>query len=342
MVLLSPYTHNEVSVDFEFQKSRKSTAHLIVVFTSIRKNPIWLDFDPTEGLLKQNRANILWIHDNFGGEYSYYSFINRESLFQHAVASLIDTFRIKLGLSYDQCTAVGMSKGGSAAILIGLKCNFSNIVALVPQIAIGSYLRDSERDGITRHMAGDTSSDSLKWLDGLVPSAIEADQSRARNIYIITSPHDTHCIDFIEPLLPYLDNYDNFNLISTYSDDATNHGLTLRFNVPLVINLLGILSNGLRPSFGGASNGNGPAGIDNVRRFRLVSNRFGGVLVDSVDKLGGMPNRDSSGEFDLLSRKLASAEERADIQTAKISRMQQSKLGRFQQHVWRFRRRFFG
>lgn len=340
MALHSPYQHSGVPVDFVFHPSRRNTEHLIVVFTSIRTNSAWLDFEPSEGLLGSVRSNILWVYDNHKGVNSYYSYHRRNTLFQDAVVSLIEHFRVDLGLSHSECTAVGMSKGGSAALVLGIRCNFSNIVSLVPQIGIGSYLRDSGRQEIIVHMAGDSEEESIEWLDSLVPATIIDDNSYNRNIYLITSPYDKHCVDYLDPIFARLTEHSNFNIISTLSDAVKSHGLTLRYNVPLVISLLGILSNGLRPRFGGVSNGEGLSGADPDANCRYVSNGYFDKSINCVDEKIILQRGKYDRTVAALEAELNAVSASLTRQTVSLEKIRHSKLGRLQSRIWHFRNRF--
>lgn len=340
MVLQSPYKHNDVPVDFVFQPSRKDTKHLIVVFTSIRTNPAWLDFEPAEGLLGSIRSNILWIYDNYEGVNSYYSYHCRNTLFQDAVVSLIEDFRTDLGLAHSQCTSVGMSKGGSAALILGIRCNFFNIVSLVPQIGIGSYLRDSGRQEIIVHMAGDSEEESIEWLDSLVPAAIKNDRSYDRNIYLITSPYDEHCVDYLDSIFPRLTEHSNFNIISTLSNDVNNHGLTLRYNVPLVISLLGILTNGLRPRFGSVSNGEGLSSVGPDAKFRYIFNQYDGNSIDCTGEQIVLQREEYNRTVTALEAELNAVTASLTRQTVSLEKVRHSKLGRLQSRIGYLRTRF--
>ena len=223
MRLISPFTSSARPVNFKFRPARKGAKHLIVIFTSIQADKTWLDFDHDGPLLAHNRANLLWIYDDFGPEYSYYLTEGRNFEIERAVSQLIVEVIAQLGLSSDDCTMVGMSKGGSAALRLGIKCNAKNILALTPQLAIGSYLKNRKRTGIIEFMSGGTTDSDIGWLNSLVPEVVRSDVNRDRNIYLVTSPYDPHCIDYLDDILNYFRRYSNFSLISTASDLTRNH-----------------------------------------------------------------------------------------------------------------------
>ena len=278
MRLTSPYTSSERPVNFKFRPARKEAKHLIVIFTSIRADKMWLDFDHDGPLLAHNRANILWIYDDFGAEYSYYLTEGRNFEIERSVSQLILEVLDQLGLSNGDCTMVGMSKGGSAALRLGIECNAKNILALTPQLAIGSYLRNRKRTGIIEYMSGDATDDDIAWLNSLVPEVVRSDINRDRNIYLVTSPYDPHCIDYLDDILNYFRRYSNFNLISTASDLTRNHLQTLHYNVPFVVSLLTILAEGLAPRFGEDSNGFGFDGSGHRDRHFKLGPKHGGLL----------------------------------------------------------------
>jgi len=278
MKLVSPYTSSARPVNFKFRAARKGAKHLIVIFTSIRADRSWLDFDHDGPLLAHNRANLLWIYDNFGAEYSYYLTENRDFEIEAAVSQLIAEVIDQLGLSSNDCTMVGMSKGGSAALRLGIKCNAKNILALTPQLAIGSYLLNRKRTAIIEYMSGNTLAPDIEWLNSLVPEVVRSDSNRDRNVYLITSPYDPHCIDYLDEVLPYFRRYSNFSLISTASDLTRNHLQTLHYNVPFVVSLLTILAEGLAPRFGEDSNGFGFDGSGHRDKHFKLGPKHGGLL----------------------------------------------------------------
>lgn len=324
----SPFRSGQHNINFVFRESRKDCRHLLVIFTSVRRNMDWLDFDIDGGLLGGNRANILWIHDDVEGQYTYYSHLNRKGSVQDAVAGLIDAVRNALGILAENCTAAGMSKGGSAALLLGIRCNFGNIVALVPQLAIGAYLLQRKRFDIIEHMTGSRDESEAVWLDDLVPNALMQDDSDERNIYIITSPYDVYCVDYLNRVRSRLSRYRNFNLISSSSDLARNHLQTLSYNVPFMVSLLGLLAENLCPEFGVTSNGSGFSGAGHRDNHPLQSMKFGGVL----------SNASQSNARQSLSRELEIALAKVRSAEARLDAFRSSRFGRLQSSVWRFRR----
>lgn len=282
MNLVSPFTSSPRPVKFKFQPARKGVKHLIVIFSSIRADRTWLDFDHDGPLLAHNRANLLWIHDDFGAEYSYYLVEERNFEIEASVAQLIRAVLKSLELTGAECTMVGMSKGGSAALLHGIKCDAQNIVALTPQLAIGSYLANRKRTAIIEHMSGNSTKDDIVWLNSIVPDGLRGDKNPDRNVYLITSPYDPHCIDFLDEVLPNFRRYSNFNLISTASDLTRNHLQTLHYNVPLVVSLLTILAEGLAPRFGEDSNGSGFNGSGHRDRHFKLGQKYGGLLAGPI------------------------------------------------------------
>ena len=282
MKLVSPYISSPRPVHFKFRPARKGARHIIVIFTSIRADMNWLDFDHDGPLLAHNRANLLWIYDTFGAEYSYYLAEGRNFEIEESVAQLIEEVIGSLHLSSNDCTMVGMSKGGSAALRLGIRCDAKNILALTPQLAIGSYLLNRKRTEIIRYMSGSAEKHDVDWLNTLIPDRIRSDPNRARNVYLITSPYDPHCIDYLDDVLPHFRRYSNFSLLSTASDLARNHLQTLHYNIPFVVSLLGILAEGLSPRFGEDSNGFGFDGSGHRDRHFKLGQKFGGLLPGSA------------------------------------------------------------
>ncbi|MYQ43919.1 hypothetical protein GTW40_02370, partial [Streptomyces sp. SID4985] len=67
------------------------------------------------------------------GHYSYYMCRSMDFGIEDSVHRLIESTRARLGLTRDQVSLLGVSKGGSAALYYGLKYGYRNIVTVVPQ-----------------------------------------------------------------------------------------------------------------------------------------------------------------------------------------------------------------
>lgn len=240
-----------VNVQYKTRTSKKDRRHLIVMFSGIRPKR---DYDLDGSAMSSSQASWLWIRDDFDDEHAYYMCRSMDFSIENAVIALIEQRLEELNLSKDQCTLIGFSKGGSAALYFGLKYNFTNIVATVPQILIGSYNRDT-RPHILAHMTRNGAEEDVAVLDSLIPGLIAADRYINRNIYIWSSRADEEFASQIEPFLDSFKKYSNFNVILSNSKLVDAHIEVTRYNIPTIMAVLAFVVDGIAPSYGSVVNG---------------------------------------------------------------------------------------
>ncbi|EMY34368.1 hypothetical protein D477_009955 [Arthrobacter crystallopoietes BAB-32] len=245
------FVHEGVTVHCKTRPAKLDRRHLIVMFAGIRPIDSY-EFDGRGS--SDSQANWLWLKDDFGGQYSYYLCNGLDFSVERAVIAAIEAELERLGLSREECTLAGFSKGGFAALYFGLKYDFPNIVASAPQIYVGSHT-NKHRPVIHRHLTctGDVAERQL--LDRLIPDAVAADTRRDRNIYVFSSPKDQFHFEQVEPALPMLRQYSNFNYIETDSDIVDEHSDVTRYNMPLLLSTLYALGDNVAPRFGEVRNG---------------------------------------------------------------------------------------
>lgn len=244
------WASDDIKVNYVWRPAKSDCDHIVVVFTSIRNVSVDLDFDGPQGsYLSTNRAELVFIYDDYAGSYGYYHGKNRRDDFAVAIESFLRNLAERRGVGLDKLILVGMSKGASAAIFIGARLQGSTVAALVPRFSIGDSL--SERDApFHETVAGDRSAESRAWLNALVPSAIRNAKNREGHYYILTSPGDPNCLSGIEEHAYDVAGLRNVNLIVATSRIALRHHDTLQYLLPTTLSLLGVLSSGLRPTFG--------------------------------------------------------------------------------------------
>jgi hypothetical protein len=251
----SEFEFEGVRVQYKFREAKQDRQHLVVVFAGVQLGEH--DFYGFDGhALDHVKGSILWIKDSFDGHNSYYIGSNLSTDVERAVSALIDATLEELELANEDCTLLGGSKGGSAALHLGLKHGYRNIIASAPQSLIGSYVRHKLPDTFA-YMAGpdaDASEHALnQYLSGLIASPSSFD----KNIYLITSEADPEFKIHIEPLLRGLREFENFNLLLTDSTLVTTHPDVTAYNVPFILSTLYALCEGVVPRFGDCVNGNG-------------------------------------------------------------------------------------
>lgn len=258
-------TSGAVPVEYRFRAAEGDVRHLIVVFSGFAA-PNGYHFAGKS--LNALRANVLWIRDDFDGHYSYYMCRSMNFDIEASVLALIENTMGQLGLGREQVSLLGVSKGGSAALYFGLKYGFRNIVTVVPQFLVGSYVRDRPETG--RYMLGpDMPQMHVDMLDGAIPELLKRFGAQGHNVYLFTSEADEQYATEISPHLQLFWACENFNLIRTNSQLVRQHGEVSGYNLPLVLGVLSALSDGAVPRLGLVENGD--ARVDPVERQRYLA-----------------------------------------------------------------------
>lgn len=245
------FRHGNTTVLYKRRKAKLDRRHLVVMFAGIRP----IDSYEFDGRASRNsQSHWLWIKDKFHGQFAYYLCHGMDFSIEVAVVKLIEAELDRLGLTKDQCTLAGFSKGGFAALYLGIKYGFKNILASAPQLFIGSHAR-RHRPVIFDHLTQEGSTEEQQVLDGLLPAAIAADTDKNRNIYVLSAMEDQFHAEQIVPGLPLFSEYANFNYIETHSDLINEHSDVTRYNLPLILSTLYALAENVPPHFGVVRNG---------------------------------------------------------------------------------------
>lgn len=237
-------------VQYRFSHAKSGTRHLVVVFANFSAPD---EYGWSNGVLDNVRANILWVRDLFDGKNTYYLCKGMDFELERSVVTLISNVMNSLGLTPDQCTMWGGSKGGSAALYFGLKYGFRNIVAVVPQFRVGTYVL--KHPTVAAHMMGEVTEQNIRVLDEAVPGLVRAGANRGANVYVLSSPLDEQYGEQVEPFLPLFGGYENFNFVYSESPFITDHVTVTRRNVPALMGLLNLLVDGIAPRIGFVTNG---------------------------------------------------------------------------------------
>ncbi|MEU1709208.1 hypothetical protein ABZ478_28250 [Streptomyces sp. NPDC005706] len=239
-------------VEYRFSHARNGNRHLTVVFANIFAPD---DYGWATGILDNLRSNVLWIRDRFEGGNTYYLCENMDFAVERSVIGLISRVVDALGLTPGDVTLWGSSKGGSAALYFGLRYGFRNIVASVPQLAIGTFVRDVYPD-TGRHMLGEAMApDDVRTLDAILPDLLASGANPDANIYVVSSPQDEQYSSQVEPFLGLLRRYENFNFIYSESPFITDHGKVTQRNTPPLLGIAYLLVEGIAPRLGVARHG---------------------------------------------------------------------------------------
>ncbi|MFJ9885254.1 hypothetical protein ACIQRW_05290 [Streptomyces sp. NPDC091287] len=232
-------------VEYRFAHARNGNRHLVVVFANFS---VPGDYGWSNGVFDTLRSNVLWIRDRFHGKNSYYLCKGMDFGLERSVVSLISNVLNSLGLTPDQCTMWGGSKGGSAALYFGLKYGFRNIVSMVPQFRIGSYVL--QYPSIAEHMMGEVTEQNTQIIDDAIPALVRAGANRNANIYLLSSPQDEQFKEQVEPFLPLFTGYENLNFIFSDSPHIVDHAHVTGRNLPVLMGLVNFLIDGIAPRIG--------------------------------------------------------------------------------------------
>lgn len=239
-------------VEYRFSHARNGNRHLVVVFANFYAPE---DFGFAYGVMDNLRANVLWIRDRFDGQSSYYLCRNLDFSIESAVASLIENVMGSLSLTSADCTLIGSSKGGSAALYFGLRYGFRNIVASAPQFAIGSFVM-AEQPGAAQYMMGrDVPAESVRALDSVIPDLVRSGAGRSANVYLFSALADEQYEVQIGPYLDLFRGYQNFNFFFTDSPSITQHNHVAARNLPLIMSIVNLLIDGITPTMGTVRHG---------------------------------------------------------------------------------------
>jgi predicted esterase len=246
-----------VTVRYAARPAKGDCRELIVVFTSIHQTLDAMDFHGPHGkTMETNRAELLFIHDDFAETYCYYLCRDKSFDVADAIIEFLDRYRRRRKLSWAQVTLGGMSKGGSAALYLGLHLPQVAIVANAPQLRIGTYLRESKRATIVRTMTGTDDQAATAWLNEMMPTALEANTHRNQHLYLFTGPGDTNCFNELAHHATALTRFATTSVVSAGNDAvlkatrASAHHRTLLYFLPTMLSLMGVLAGGLRPQLG--------------------------------------------------------------------------------------------
>lgn len=249
------FEHSGVAVRYKLRPAKQDRRHLVVVFAGVQGGKHdFFGFDGTA--LDHVKGTILWIKDSFESNNAYYLCAALDFKIEKAVAALIDSVLTCLKLEPSACTLLGGSKGASAALHLGLKYDYGNIIASVPQTAVGTYTRHKLKDTFT-YMSGPDPDLSEATLNAYIPGLVAQPRSLDKNIYIISSEADPEFEVHIKPWLDNFARFHNFNILLTDSALVTAHPEVTPYNIPFILSTIYALCEGLAPRFGTVRNGNG-------------------------------------------------------------------------------------
>lgn len=242
MSYLQSKTINGYQIRYILKPNRKDNAHLVVLFNGYRH---WgWDFENSINFFK---CNVLMIDDFFEGFQSCY--LGKDGIlnFSDIVHNLIIEILNDLDLSKSQCTLIGPSKGGFAALYVGLKYNFMNIVAPSFVGYIGRWMVNYNKN-IANHVMGKEYSEKIiKFYDELLIELIKNDRDKHKNIYVFLSSNDHFYLEYGQQQVIMLlnNNYDNLNIFFTKSQLSYQHDQVATYFLQEILSITNLLTHGV-------------------------------------------------------------------------------------------------
>lgn len=246
------YLHSEtnVEVNYRFRHAIDDRRHLVVVLSGFRDPIHSVDFNAAS---KDITANILWIYDEFDGMPGYYYWGKKLKDLSAPVHSTIMEIAAQLGLTQENVTVFGLSKGANAALLFAAEYGYSKVVASAPRAFNGTSMRTYHND-VFSHIVDDSDSSEVEaFLNEALTKAVRKNRDLSKSIFVATSPADTlryhNESTEISSLFKY---YENFHIVHSVSPLVRNHIDVSRYNLPLYKSLLTQFSEGFIPSLKGS------------------------------------------------------------------------------------------
>lgn len=238
-------THAGLPLQIRRLAATEDRRHLLVILSGFR--PVNAPYDFAQSSAAQIGCDVLWIQDAFEGRQTYYLRARGGTEPEQAIQAAIRAELDRLDLRPDRLTIAGFSKGGSAALYHGLALGAANVLATVPQLHIGTYVRDywpKVFDYMTTPDQDDTA-----VLDRILPDHIAAHAGSPTNVYVLSSERDPWHAKEIVPNLPAFQALGRFTLIMSSWPRIQEHVNVTPHNRALVVSLLVQLTQGLAPRF---------------------------------------------------------------------------------------------
>ena len=233
---------NGHQIKFTLKSARKDIRHLVVLLNGYRHGG-W-EYGNSIDFIK---CHVLMIEDVFEGGQSCYLGKNQNFDFADRVAALIDKTLFDLGLSKANCTLLGPSKGGFAALYIGMKYGYKNIVAPAFVGHIGTWMVVDKYEKIIQHVMGSDNADVVRKYDSLLTDLIANGAAVDKNIYIFISHRDRFYLNYgqKEVIDSLIKKCTNFNLFITDSQLAFQHDQVTPYYLQETLSTVALLAQGI-------------------------------------------------------------------------------------------------
>ena len=217
---------------------------LCVVFSAFPPKGSLPGYNMIRTLWNSGKADILYIRDDMvkiptGG--SYYLGSDGDYWGIDAVKELIKSFTDRK--KYRKRMSVGSSKGGTAALLFGLKLQFDAVIIGACQYKIGSYLNCPYHYKSLQKLTGmeNVTFEAIGKLDNIVPKVISEHKGSSTEIWFHYSDEEHTFSEQIRDLLSdlHVGNYRLHEDVMHYAD----HGDVGKFYPAYMLEVMNTLSN---------------------------------------------------------------------------------------------------
>lgn len=190
------YSESGLRLRYVF-KGQRNSDRLVVVFSAFAGHEVKARYNYMT-TLKIIKDNQLYILDDFGYHNvgSYYLGNQCQIYETDIVTHLINTIKEKCAAK--DIIYVGSSKGGSSAMIYGLKNNVEHILVGSPQYHIGWYLSENDyHKKILDSIIGGTHY-SVDWLDGLIRNnVVEKNKNTTQHLMFCKARVHVNVMSFI-------------------------------------------------------------------------------------------------------------------------------------------------
>ena len=209
-LLLEQKKYTEKGITYKYMLKQASSDVLIVVLSSCTRKGIRARYNYVR-TLKNVNANQLFILDDFGKDHRGGYYIGSDFKFEeeNVAVNLIKSVIKKTNTG--RIIFCGSSKGGWAALNLGLQFEGANIVIGGPQYFLGDYLISSENFDTLEHIIGKKTPEKMEMLNGYLRKRIVENPYKAsQRIFLHYSDQEHTYVEHIKDLLEDLKNNNYF------------------------------------------------------------------------------------------------------------------------------------
>ncbi|SDJ86063.1 hypothetical protein [Sediminibacillus albus] len=189
-------------IKYFFWPSEKPSKNLVVIFSGFNGSeakgvPATYNYIKPMSKIDCNRLFIL---DDYRGHPCYYLGENKKLDYEVSVISLIYRIANKLNIPPENIITCGSSKGGTAALYLGLKYQFGHIVTGGFQIKVGDYLHSVHnygRDKVLKLITGGSTGLYKEYLNEFYLDFINNVKVKDTSLYIHGGKGDSHYLEHV-------------------------------------------------------------------------------------------------------------------------------------------------